>query len=100
MNKVYCDKCNKKFKIKIKTQKIKDDIERVYFACPKCKTEHECYYSNNKIKSLQKQLQALQKEYNKDRGKKYRNNYEMLRQMTMVKNELGKEMDLLKNIYG
>lgn len=44
MNKVYCDDCNKEFKIKIRTQKVKDDVEKVYFVCPKCKTEYECYF--------------------------------------------------------
>jgi len=100
VNMVVCDNCNKEFKIKLKTQKVKDDIERVYFACPKCKTEYECYYTNDKVKSLQKQIQVLRNEYNKNRGKNYRNNYEILRQMTIVKNKIGKEMDILKSIYG
>lgn len=100
MSKVHCDNCNKRFRIRLKAQKIKNDVERVYFTCPKCKTEYECYYTNDKIKSLQKQIQALRNEYNKNKGKNYRNNYETLRQMTIAKNKIGKEMDLLKSIYG
>ncbi len=100
MSKVVCDNCNKEFKIKLKTQKVKDDVERVYFTCPKCKTEYECYYTNDKVKSLQRRLRGLNNEYDKDRGKNYRNNYETLRQMTIAKNKIGKEMDILKSIYG
>ena len=99
MNKVYCDKCNKEFNIKIKIQKIKDDIERVYFVCPKCKKEYTAYYTNNKIKDLQEQIRVLRGEYNKLRDKDFKNGYKKLQEITKLQNKIEKEMDLLKNIY-
>lgn len=99
MSKAVCDNCNKEFKIKIRTQKIKDDIERVYFACPKCKTSYECYYTNDKIKALQRQIKALQNKYNGLRGRKLGESYIVLQEITKIKSKIGKEMDLLKNIY-
>lgn len=97
---VVCDNCNKEFKIKIKTQKLKGDVERVYFACPKCKTEYTSYYTNNNVKGLQKELNALQREYNSLRGKNVGKSYGVLQEITKIKNKIGKEMDLLKSIYG
>lgn len=99
MSEVVCDNCNKGFKIKVRTQKIKDGVERVYFTCPKCKTEYTFYYTNDKVKELQGQIKALQMEYNSLRGKNTSKGYGMLQEITKIKNKVGKEMDLLKIVY-
>lgn len=98
MRKVYCDKCKKEFKIKIRTQKIKDDIERVYFVCPKCKKEYTAYYTNDKIKDLQGQIRILRGEYNKLRGMNFKNGYKKLQEITKLQNKIEKEMDMLKRL--
>ena len=100
MNKVYCDRCNKKFKIKVRTEEIKDDVKRVYFICPKCKKEYTAYYTNNKIKDLQEQIRNLRGEYNKLRGKNFKDGYKKLQEITKLQNKIEKEMDILKSIYG
>ena len=98
MRKVYCDKCKKEFKIKIRTQKIRDDIERVYFTCPKCKKEYTAYYTNDKIKDLQEQIRNLRGAYNKLRGRNFKNGYKKLQEITKLQNKIEKEMDILKRL--
>lgn len=98
MRKVYCDECKKEFRIKIRTQKIKDDIERVYFVCPKCKKEYTAYYTNDKIKDLQEQIGVMRGEYTKLRGKDFRNGYKKLQEITKLQNKIEKEMDILKRL--
>lgn len=60
MSTVYCDKCKRDFKIKVKTEDIENDIERVYFICPYCKTEYTSYYLNDDIKAKQHRMKILQ----------------------------------------
>lgn len=72
MQKVVCDKCQKQFKISIKKQKIEDDIERVYFVCPKCKEKYTSYYSDDEIKDRQNQIRVMQEEYLKLRGRNFK----------------------------
>lgn len=101
MNKVYCDKCNRGFEIRLKIQKINDDIERAYFVCPKCKTEYEgFFYINDRIKALQRRVRDLQDEYEELRGRQLRKNYNRLREIMELQNSIGKEMDILKKLYG
>lgn len=98
MKKVFCDECNREFKIKIRTQKIRDDIERVYFTCPKCKKEYTAYYTNDKIKDLQEQIRNLRGAYNKLRGRNFKNGYKKLQEITKLQNKIEKEMDMLKRL--
>lgn len=98
MKKVFCDECNREFKIKIRTQKIRDDIERVYFTCPKCKKEYTAYYTNDKIKDLQEQIRNLRGAYNKLRGRNFKNGYKKLQEITKLQNKIEKEMDILKRL--
>lgn len=98
MNKVYCDKCHKKFEIKLKTQVIKDDVKRVYFACPRCKTEYTSYYINDSIKAKQEQIRRLRRAYSgldrrySVKGKSFLNKINKLEQ------EIGREMSTLEKV--
>lgn len=85
--KVSCDNCKKEFKLKFQIKKIKDDIERVYFVCPKCKKEYTCYYTNDLIKDKQNQLRELSKLENLEHTEKKR---------TTLKRELSMLIELLK----
>lgn len=99
MSKVYCDRCNKKFKIKVRTEEIKDDIKRVYFACPRCKVEYTSYYIDDSIKAKQEQIRRLRRAYSgldrrySVKGKSFLNKINKLEQ------EIGREMEVLKKIY-
>lgn len=53
---VYCNECKHEFEIKVRTKHIKDDIEEVFFNCPNCHERYTSYYTNDKIKGLQKQV--------------------------------------------
>lgn len=96
MQKVVCDKCQKQFKISIKKQKIEDDIERVYFVCPKCKEEYTSYYSNDEIKDKQNQIRAMQEEYLKLRGKSFKKAFKLQKEINKSKEEIGVDMDHLR----
>lgn len=96
MKKVVCNKCNKEFNINIKKKKIKDDIYRVYFTCPKCKAEHTSYYADDAIKAKQNQIRAMQEEYLKLRGRNFKKAFKLQKEMKKLKEEIGKDMDNLR----
>jgi len=58
---VNCDKCNKDFKMKIKTRKYLRGVTEVYFKCPHCGERYTGYYTNDKIKKMQRELNDLNK---------------------------------------
>lgn len=49
MNKAICDKCGKKFKIKLHT-KDKDNMQITYFKCPKCYKEYIVNVTDEKLR--------------------------------------------------
>lgn len=53
---VYCNKCKHEFEVKVKTKHIENDVEEVFFNCPHCHERYTAYYTNDKIKQLQKIL--------------------------------------------
>lgn len=95
-NKVYCDKCDKRFKIKVRKQKLKNGVERIYFACPRCKEEYTSHYTNEKIRNMQHKIKWLRQEYQKATNKKVSDGIIFLNQINRIKKEIGEEMDYLK----
>lgn len=62
MQKVVCDKCNHKFKIKkIKSKKIVGEVTKKYFVCPKCKHEYLVTYEDSKIKENNAKIVEMRK---------------------------------------
>lgn len=64
MKKLVCDKgCQGEFiLVEFGVGKVKDDIERVGFCCPHCDMQYTAYYTNTKIRKLQKEQQELLKQ--------------------------------------
>lgn len=79
---VDCDKCRGRFKLKPKTEKMKDGIERVHFTCKHCKHNYTAYYTNNYIKEKQKEIKTL--------------NYQQLGKKRELEREVQAEMDNLR----
>lgn len=51
--KLTCDKCKRQIKLKekhIKTVKVDDDIERMYFKCPHCNIKYTIAYADKEYK--------------------------------------------------
>lgn len=62
MQKVVCDKCNHKFKIKkIKSKKIVGEVTKKYFVCPKCKHEYLVAYEDSKIRENNTKIIEMRK---------------------------------------
>lgn len=57
-----CDKCSRKFEIKMKKRTHGIDITEHYFICPKCKKRYTSYVTDQKVRSLQKEVRILSKE--------------------------------------
>lgn len=63
---VKCDAqngCGHTFKVKeFKTKRLKQGIEKVYFRCPNCKLDYVAFFTNKRIRMLQKNLKGEQDE--------------------------------------
>lgn len=65
MNKVLCDRCNKKFKIKVKKEKLAGGVEKTFFICPRCKTEFIVHYTDTNIRAKMERLKLVRSNYRK-----------------------------------
>lgn len=66
--KVKCDKCNHKFRLKskiIKRANVIKDIEKHYFLCPKCKHQYVIVYKNQEFKENLKQIEIIESQASK-----------------------------------
>lgn len=53
VTKLICDKCKREIKLKqkhTKVVKVEDDIERMYFKCPHCKTKYTIAYTDTEFR--------------------------------------------------
>lgn len=82
---VCCNECKHEFEVSVRTRYIKDDIEEVFFNCPGCNERYTAYYTNNRIKELQKQIPLTMPKRN---GK------------TALMNKIKEEMDRLEIMIG
>lgn len=93
-NKVACDKCSKKFQIKVKTRKLPLGIEEIYFICPHCKEKYIGYYTNLEIRKKQKEINKMWEEYRKLREPDIID--DMMLKITKFKAEIKADMEELK----
>lgn len=81
--KTICDKCNKEFKTKpskVKTKFITDDIEKMSFKCPHCKTEYIIGYRNSEVRENIARILEIVEIVNKGQGKLQEKQFENLYQ--------------------
>lgn len=96
-----CDKCKKDFIIDIKTEMLKDNIERVYFCCPHCKAEHTAYYTDILIKKKQQQMKELQRKYSEAaKAKDIKRSEKIFKQIRKLQKEIKKAMENLRKRVG
>ncbi len=91
--------CQETFTIKrFRRKMIIDDIEKVYFRCPECGFEYTCFFTNEKIKKMQMELNDLFLFQRNDIKKNYEQSTRNIIERTraMIKNE----MERLKNEFG
>lgn len=62
MLEVICDKCSKKFEVKMKKRTHGVDITEHYFICPKCRKRYTSYVTDQEVRRLQKEVRVLSKE--------------------------------------
>lgn len=73
----HCDAgCKKEFTVtKIRTRKVKNEIEKTFFRCPHCKQEYVAYYASAETLKLQKEMRKLHVEmrgtYGTEEGKAF-----------------------------
>ncbi|EOU2128062.1 TPA: hypothetical protein ACF2DS_000754 [Clostridium perfringens] len=98
---VKCDKCHIEFEICTQTEKIKNDIEMIYFVCPSCGEKYKCFITNSKIRNKQDQVRKLRGELEKTNSIGQRVKLE--KKITHLRQEITKEHILLskqhKNIW-
>lgn len=86
---VKCDKCGMEFEIETKIEKVKGDIRKAYFVCPKCSKKYIAYYLSSKIEQKQEKIKKLVLKLNKyfkgtEKGEKYLAEYEALKKEIKV----------------
>ena len=96
MNAVFCDKCKKEFVISVKTEKLEDNIERVYFTCPHCDKQYTSYYTNVLIKKKQAEMRDIQEKIRVFRGTNPNKAMNFYKQYEKLKKELAKDMEKLR----
>lgn len=97
MENIYCDKCKNDFEIKVETERVKDDVKRIFFICPYCKAKYISFYLNSRIEGKQEKIRKIVDKIKKnknsfdiDKGKK------LLKQYEELKKEIGSDMKILR----
>ncbi len=78
---VVCDKCTHEFKVKpnrIKTKYVTDDVEKMYFNCPKCKEQYIIAYRDNEVRDNIERIVAITNEINSNKDKYTAEQFEVL----------------------
>ncbi len=92
-----CDDCKKEFTMDIKEKRIENSITKTYFTCPHCCKEYVSYYSDEKIRRKQQEIQDIIKKQRYNRGKTNIDySIKLNKQYKKLKKQLKKDMELLK----
>jgi len=65
---VNCEDCKNDFELKLQTEQVDDNCERVFFDCPYCTRRYITQYTNDKIREKQARIREMREEYNNARG--------------------------------
>lgn len=53
---IYCDECNKEFKLVPRTRRVENDVQGTYIKCDHCNKEYFCYATNDESRKVQKKI--------------------------------------------
>ncbi|EPY07432.1 hypothetical protein PAALTS15_09915 [Paenibacillus alvei TS-15] len=65
-----CNQCKHEFDIDVQSRVLFDDVEEMYFTCPKCSEHYRVTVSNTDIRKKIKQIQKATADGNVNRMKK------------------------------
>lgn len=97
--KVNCEGCNKSFKlksIKLKYKTVKDDIQRLYYKCPHCKSKYTVGFKNDEINSNLERMKEISKEIKENP----RSSEELMLKWNNLKARNLEIMNYLTELYG
>jgi DNA-binding transcriptional regulator GbsR (MarR family) len=83
--KAECDECGFNFTLKVRKKEVKEGVKKVYFKCPKCKTEFTSFYENETVKQLMKSNRELLNKKNNTNDDEARQNMEKEYNDNMIK---------------
>ena len=88
--------CKFRFEPEIKRKTINEDIQDIYFECPRCKEQYHVAYTNAEIRKLNAEMQQARAELMKDKNNdqlfaKVRNMMIKHKEMTDKLNKKGAE---------
>lgn len=61
MQEVFCDECDKDFKIKMKEKKHGVSIHESYFVCPHCKKKYTAFVTDPECRKMQREIAEIHK---------------------------------------
>lgn len=93
---VDCDKCNGRFKLRVRKKRLDGKDEAICYTCKHCKHEYTAYYQNRKTERLKSDIRGMENAITRLPIEKRGNIQKKLEQ---ARKELNKEMDRLKEKY-
>jgi hypothetical protein len=93
--KTKCHVCNKRFDAVIKRKMDSEDIQDIYFVCPRCNEFYHIAYTNAEIRAYNEELQQVRNALLKDKQNKEL--FEKAREMMITHKSM---MDKLNNKLG
>lgn len=65
-----CTDCRKKFEPKIERRMLDNDIQEIFFSCPKCSKRYHVAFTNTEIRKLNEEMQLVKDQLLKDKTNK------------------------------
>ncbi|MED4727005.1 hypothetical protein P9597_02420 [Aneurinibacillus migulanus] len=92
---VKCDRCKNDFVMgQLKQAPSVNEVERVCFSCPHCQTDYTAYYTNQKIRDRQTEINELNKKMHNAQSDKTKERY--IKQIELLTQQNKKEMESLR----
>lgn len=67
--KAQCEKCDHEFTARFHKLRLPNRVDKHYFICPGCKEEYVSFYSNRKMRQLQREISEMYGKFRKCRTK-------------------------------
>lgn len=92
---VACQRCKNDFVMgQLKQAPSVNEVERVYFSCPHCQADYTAYYTNQKIRDRQAEINELNKKVHNAQSDKTKERY--IKQIESLTRQNKREMEQLR----